>query len=648
MKSRHALSVSASWRHGAAVVVAALLCFPGALSVYGFVFALGEVNGSFDSTFSIGTLYRLDNPDPAIYGIADTFQGVPGKAYSVNNDDGDLNYPRGTASVLFKGTHDLELNWQNWSAFFRGYYFYDPRNRGTTRPHLALSQAAEQKVGSAAVMLDSYIAGKFDLGSMPCTIKLGRQVISWGESTFIPNGINVINPIDVQRLRAPGSELREALLPVYAWDTTVSLTPNLSLEALWLLEFRKMEIDPDGTYFSTTDIASPGGNKVFLGFGTLPDNGTLGAIPRSNDHVHGNYGQWGVALRYTAPQLNDTEFGLYYLRYSSRLPVISAMTPTTPVAPLVPGALAQLLVQNGAATAGNASAVATQLLTVYATAPQLLNAQQQALIAGAQKLAFLGAAATGRYYIDYPKGIDLVGASFNTDVGRTGIALQGEVSFKSNVPLQVDDVELLFATLSSLNPVYGANNQIGSFLGQMGAPVSGYRTFDVWQAQATATKVFGRALGADQLTVLGEIGATDVPGLPDKGVLRFDGSGTNTAGSAAEMLNTGNGAYPATPAKAFADRFSWGYQLAVKLDYNNLFAGVNVSPTLAFAQDIDGNTPLPLGNFLQGRRTLTLGADFNYQNRWALELRYVNFAGDKPYNLLADRDYVSATMKYSF
>jgi len=42
-------------------------------------------------------------------------------------------------------------------------------------------------------------------------VRLGRQVISWGESTFIPNGINVINPIDVARLRTPGSELREAL-----------------------------------------------------------------------------------------------------------------------------------------------------------------------------------------------------------------------------------------------------------------------------------------------------------------------------------------------------------------------------------------------------------------------------------------------------
>jgi hypothetical protein len=613
-----------------------------------FTFTVGEVNGSFDTTFSIGGLYRLQNPNPAFYATSTTINGAPGKANSSNGDDGDLNYPKGVDSVLVKGTHDLELKWHDLSAFVRGYYFYDFKNKGVTWPYLQLSKLAQERVGSDAVLLDNYIAGKFELGGKPLTVRLGRQVISWGESTFIPNGINVINPVDVSRLRTPGSELREALLPVYAWDNTIALTDKLSLEAVWLLEFRRTEIDPDGTYFSTNDIASRGGNKVMLGFGALSDKGTLGAISRGGDREHGNFGQWGLAMRYLATNLHNTEFGFYYLKYNSRLPVINAVTPTTPVAPFVPGALVQLLIQNGAATAATAPAVATQLLTIYATNPALLNAQQQALIAGAQKIGFLNAAATGSYFIEYPKGIDLFGVSFNTDAGSSGVALQGEISYKSHVPLQVDDVELLFATLSSLNPVYGANNQIGNFFNQFGLEIPGYRKEDVWQAQVTATKVFGRALGADQLTVLAEVGATMVPGLPDKSVLRFDGSGTSTAGSAAEMVNTGNGAIPPTPLDGFPDKTSWGYQVVARLDYNNLFAGINLSPSVAFAQDVSGSTPLPLGNFLAGRKTLTLGADFVFQNQWAFELRYVNFSGGKPYNLLSDRDYVTATLKYSF
>jgi hypothetical protein len=668
MKSRYVSSVSTGRRSGFAVAVAAFLFLSGAVSMYGFVFALGDVNGSFDTTFSVGMLYRLQNPDPALYGLTNTFNGRSGQAYSVNGDDGDLNYHRGIESFVYKGEHELELKGQNWSAFVRGYYFFDPLNQNKVRPHTPLSNSAKQKVGADAVLLDNYVTGKFDLNSMPVTMRLGRQVISWGESTFIPNGINVINPIDVARLRTPGSELREALLPVYAWDTSIALTDKLSLEAVWLLEFRRTDIDPDGTYFSTNDFAGRGGSKVMLGFGALSDQQTLGAIPRASDRTGDKYGQWGLAMHYLAPSLNHTEFGFYYLKYSSRLPLISAYTPTGPVsAALVQSTASSLAAPLGAAMvaagyppAGVPAALQTLLGAALTNVPvgalppslQPFYPSAQTIAAGAKKIGFLTAAGTGRYFVDYPTGIDMFGASFNTDVGTTGISLQGEVSYKSHVPLQVDDVELLFAALSALDSpggtVYGSNNQIGNYRGQYGTEIPGYRRLDVWQAQATATKVFGPMFGANQLTVLGEVGITVVPDLPAKTVLRFDGSGTSTAGDLNELINTGNTTVPATLLSAFPDKTSWGYQIVGKLDYNNLFAGINVSPTLAFAHDVSGNTPLPLGNFLHNRKTVTLGVDFTFQNQWAFEVRYVNYSGGGAYNLISDRDYVSATMKYSF
>src|ERR1035437_3794970 len=74
------------------------------------VFQLGEVKGSLDTTLSIGVLDRLNNPDPARYGITNSFNGVLGQPRSVNNDDGDLNYKRGVASSLIKASEDLQLN----------------------------------------------------------------------------------------------------------------------------------------------------------------------------------------------------------------------------------------------------------------------------------------------------------------------------------------------------------------------------------------------------------------------------------------------------------------------------------------------------------------------------------------------------------
>jgi hypothetical protein len=645
------------------------LFLAGAAPVHAFVFALGDVKGNLDTTLSVSSLDRLQNPDPALYGITNTFNGVPGKAYSVNDDDGDLNYGRGIDSVLYKITDDLELKWNNWGFFARGYAFYDSKNENGTLPHTPLTEVAKQQVGKNAVLLDNYFTGKFDLGSTPVTVRLGRQVISWGESTFIPNGINVINPVDVSRLRAPGSELREALLPVYAWDTSLALTDKLSIEAVWLLEFRHMQLDPDGTYFSNNDFASPGGQKVMLGFGALADNQSLGAIPRGPDRMPKDYGQWGLAAHYLATSLNHTEFGFYYLRYSSRLPVISAITPaikiTDPsVATVVQGTasslassrLAPAMVAAGYPAAGVPAALTTLLGAALTNVPvsalpaslQPFYPAAEQIAAGAEQVGFLTAAATGSYFVEYPKDIDMFGASFNTDLGTTGISLQGEISYKRNVPLQVDDVELLFATISELSPVFGANNQIGNYFNQVNTEIPGYRSLDVWQAQTTATKVFGPMLGANQFTVVGEVGITTVPNLPSKSTLRFDGPGTDTAGDPAEMLYTGNGAFPATPSSAFADKTSWGYQVVGKLDYNNLFAGINFSPSLGFAHDVKGNTPLPLGNFLHNRKTLTVGAEFTFQNQWSCELRYVNYFGGGEYNLLSDRDYVSATIKYSF
>ncbi len=156
-------------------------------------------------------------------------------------------------------------------------------------------------------------SAKLTLGDdMPVELRFGRQVLSLGESTFIPNGMNVVNPVDLSKLRGPGAELREALLPVNMLTASIGLTKNLTFEPFWLLEFRPNRLEPAGTFFSTNDFATRGGSKVLLGFGTLPDSGTLGNIPRGADHAGTGSNQYGATLRLLAPALNDTEFGLYY------------------------------------------------------------------------------------------------------------------------------------------------------------------------------------------------------------------------------------------------------------------------------------------------------------------------------------------------
>ncbi len=629
-----------------------------------FVFEFGAVKGSFDTTVSVGGLYRINDPDHDYYSISSG-----GRQRSSNADDGNLNYRHGMSSFLVKANHDLQLDYQNAGLFVRGYYFNDFVNSNGNRARTPLSPDAEKVVAQGAELLDAYVYVKEKFGDMPATFRFGRQVLSWGESTFIPNGINSINPIDVAKLRTPGSELKEALRPLTMASFAVNLTEDLSLEAFYLFDWERTRVDPPGTYFSTNDFVAKGGTKVYLGFGAIADSAALGAISRGTDREPGSSGQYGLNLKWLAHGLNDTEFGLYYMNYHSRLPVISASTPTIPVNGAKAGADSGAILAANSAFMGGlgaalgsadpvviggalntligatltgvpASALPANLQPFYATVAGVTGqlAQRELLIA----------AATGRYLIEFPKDIHLWGASFNTSV--KGIALQGEISYRANQPLQVDDVELLFAALSPLSSRFGANNQIGTFA--LNTYVPGFRRHQVTTGQITATKVAGGFFGADQSTFIAEAGFVNVSGFDAKGTLRYDGPGTFVGGDINYMTASGSNASGiaplSEPASAFADSFSSGYQLVARLDYNNAFRGVNVSPLLVFTHDVGGNTPLPLGNFVNGRKSVTLGAEFSFRNAWTLDVRYVNFFGAGRYNLLSDRDYVSCNLKYSF
>ena len=64
----------------------------------------------------------------------------------------------------------------------------------------------------------------------------------------------------------------------------------------------------------------------------LAHQGGIGAVatgrgnayePRLKDNEARDGGQYGIALRWFVPELNDTEFGAYVMNYHSRNPYIS-------------------------------------------------------------------------------------------------------------------------------------------------------------------------------------------------------------------------------------------------------------------------------------------------------------------------------------
>jgi hypothetical protein len=212
-------------------------------------------------------------------------------------------------------------------------------------------------------------------------------------------------------------------------------------------------------------------------------------------------------------------------------------------------------------------------------------------------------------------------------------------------------VEILFAGLTPLNVLFPAHalqfhSQLGEF--EAGEFIQGWGEHKSWQAQATTTKLFGpnNILKANSVAFVFEAGMNYVSDLPKKDDLRYNGPGTDTGGGYDWL--TGDLRNPQTEPAGFADDFSWGYRFLIRADYNNAWGPVTVSPRFAWAHDVSGTTPGPGGSFIDGRRQFTLGLGFNYLQEWIFDLSYTNFSGGGRYNLLYDRDFFSASVRYSF
>ncbi len=582
--------------------IAALLAF--APAAHAVDFTLGtDVTGSFDSTYTVGGAMRTKARDPVLIGFANG-----GSAFSINGDNGNLNFSKGDfVSLAARGTNELSIKGNNLQLFTRVNYFYDHINNDATLNRTQLSKRAKHLAGLNFDLLDLYVAGNFDVGDSPLSVRVGKQVLSWGESTFIQNGINVVNPFDVTKLRGAGTELRDGVVPVPIVQGSLGFG-NLSLEAFYQVGWDHTEIEAEGTFFATNDFASPGGQFVYLGFG-LPtgprDNppslsrGPVGSlVSRSPDRDAKDGGQFGLALRYLATELNDTEFGAYYIKYHSRLPVLSARTGTF-----------------GGLVLGDYAKTAT-------------------------------------YYREFPEDIKLAGASFNTTIGTT--AIQAEYSYHWDQPISVDDVELLFAALSPLDPFLGfpfpagtpvfGRNQLGRF--GFNQEIKGWRRKDYSQAQTTITHLLANVGPFDQIALVGEVGGMKIHKMESKDVLRYEGPGTFTN---ANPFYTTLRLQPATQdSRGFADAFSWGYRLVARGDINNAIGSITLQPQIAYNQDVNGTSPSPVSNFVEGRKSVTLSLGANYQNSWQANLGYTKNWGAAPYNLLKDRDFVSFTVNYSF
>ncbi|MBW7470514.1 DUF1302 domain-containing protein [Marinobacter sp. M216] len=602
-----------------------------------YSFYMGDVEAQFNTTLSAGAGWRLEDQDKRL--IAQGNLGpeyAPGGALenigaSTNNyDDGNLNFEKGkTYSKIAKGNSELFLNYNVDSdvltrvgGLLRGRYWYDFELKDENRAVDFVGQQRElnrkaKDNASGGELLDAYVFTDWYFGNVPVSLRYGRQVLSWGESTFIQGGINVINPVDVPAFRAPGAELKDALLPVEMFYASAGVTENITLETFVQADWEPVKADDCGTFFSTNDFASDGCGPVLLA-GQLPDSQALAQgfiAPRLGDQEADSKDQFGVAMRWYVPALNDSELGFYYIKYNSRLPYVSG------------------LVNNPS------SPSATQ-----ASDPSLPSSTFPS------------------YFIEYPENINLYGVSINTTV--SGWSLGAEYSFRDNVPLQWNAFELIYGGLQQRGP----NGEVLSKLEAQrleesgganlaGKAVAGYDRFNVSQAQFTLIKFFDQVMGASRLSFITEFGATYIHDLPEYDEARYGRSGTYGIGTLPVVGENFTGDFCQAGAnintnycnnEGFTTDFSWGYRARFVWDYPNVFAGVNLRPQLAWSHDVQGYSPQPGGAFNEGSKAVGLSVEAIYQNKITGNIGYTNFFGGKPYNELTDRDFATVSVSYSF
>ncbi|MNE02474.1 hypothetical protein D3C80_949520 [compost metagenome] len=92
---------------------------------------------------------------------------------------------------------------------------------------------------------------------------------------------------------------------------------------------------------------------------------------------------------------------------------------------------------------------------------------------------------------------------------------------------------------------------------------------------------------------------------------------------------------------------AYGYTLLLSGTWNDVYAGVNVSPYVVYKDDFEGNS-YQTGNFIEGRKAYTLGVKATYLNSLEAELQYTEFYGGGQNNSARDRDNVGVNVKYSF
>lgn len=432
-------------------------------------FEAGELAGSLKSSLSYGVAVRTEAADPRLIGKLDlnpnvcgssdciSFTGdatqneklvrAPGAYLGIDKDHGDLNYSQwNVVAALSKVSEDLSLNWHDFGLRLGGFYFYDTANANKDDRHPDATfeppttprpDSIRRQVGHDLVLREALLDGRFSVLGHDVSATVGYQHIRWGESTYIAlNSLNQINPPSQVLLHQPGTPISDVFQPTPSLLLSTHLSDAWSADVVYELGWVPVQTDPDGTFYSAWNFF--GADYFVLGPGQFHDDpqGKARLPPPGNEisnssatarmldrkYAYPNaLDQAGLRLNWYAEDLNGgTELSFYALNYHSQLPYLSVIATDESCMRNAKGFVDAFFLCNGFIGLNPAT--------------------------GKEPLPM----DTLKVFTDYPENIQMLGLSFNTNLGKWSLA--GEYSIRPNMPLQVSGVDLIYAGLQPSFP----------------------------------------------------------------------------------------------------------------------------------------------------------------------------------------------------
>lgn len=286
-----------------------------------------DLSGDFNNTVSYTTAYRVRPADPALlFG--------PTTPVNINLDDGNANfYHRGFVENRFELFSELDLKYKSFGIRVSGQAYYDTMYNQTNAnnspfstnnisvPHNQFTDATRTVAGRQAELLDAFVYGTQQVGSVPITVRVGQLAQLWGETLFFgANGIaGGMAPVDINTLLSdPSAEFKQIVMPVPQATMSAQLPHHITLGAYYQFGWVSDQLPPAGSYFSSADVVGQGAESIFLPIPGFPPQ-----LLRTTSQLGSDSGQYGFQMKFS-PEGWNTDFGLYWIRFNAKDPELYA------------------------------------------------------------------------------------------------------------------------------------------------------------------------------------------------------------------------------------------------------------------------------------------------------------------------------------